>query len=78
MPRTSSLLADDSAVACRWMVVFPRALGIRSSSAPALAVSGSSALVPVNALMLKCTSLEGVYAHSPSIVRTTAEKVVGT
>jgi Cu2+-exporting ATPase len=53
------------------IVAFPLAAGVFypfviSPEVAALAMSGSSALVAVNALLLKRTRLEGIHAHGPA------------
>jgi len=58
------------------VVAFPLAAGVFypfviSPEVAALAMSGSSALVAVNALLLKRTRLEGIYAHRPAAGATT-------
>jgi len=64
------------------VVAFPLAAGVFypfvvSPEVAALAMSGSSALVAVNALLLKRTRLEGIRAHGPAATYATAGKVVG-
>lgn len=56
------------------VVAFPLAAGVFypfviSPEVAALAMSGSSALVAVNALLLKRTRLEGISAHDPAAMR---------
>ncbi|WP_310446325.1 heavy metal translocating P-type ATPase [Thiobacillus sp.] len=56
------------------VVAFPLAAGVFypfviSPEVAALAMSGSSALVAVNALLLKSTRLEGIGAHDPAATR---------
>jgi hypothetical protein len=64
------------------VVAFPVAAGVFypfviSPEVAALAMSGSSALVAVNALLLKRTRLEGIRAH-PAATRTIGDKAVVT
>ncbi len=64
------------------VVAFPLAAGVFypfvvSPEVAALAMSGSSALVAVNALLLKRTRLEGIRAHGLAATYATAGKVVG-
>ena len=61
------------------VVAFPVAAGVFypfviSPEVAALAMSGSSALVAVNALLLKRTRLEGIRAHGPEATRTIGDK----
>lgn len=65
------------------IVAFPLAAGVFypfviSPEVAALAMSGSSALVAVNALLLKRTRLEGIHARGPAAAHATAGEVVGT
>lgn len=62
------------------VVAFPVAAGVFypfviSPEVAALAMSGSSALVAVNALLLKRTRLEGIHAH-PAAARAIGDKAV--
>jgi Cu2+-exporting ATPase len=62
------------------VVAFPVATGVFypfviSPEVAALAMSGSSALVAVNALLLKRTRLEGIRAHGPAAAHTAAGEV---
>jgi Cu2+-exporting ATPase len=62
------------------VVAFPMAAGVFypfviSPEVAALAMSGSSALVAVNALLLKRTRLEGIRAHGPAAHTTAGEAV---
>ncbi|MDP1645395.1 MAG: heavy metal translocating P-type ATPase [Thiobacillus sp.] len=64
------------------VVAFPVAAGVFypfviSPEVAALAMSGSSALVAVNALLLKRTRLEGIHAH-PAATRAIGDKAVVT
>lgn len=64
------------------VVAFPLAAGVFypfviSPEVAALAMSGSSALVAVNALLLKRTNLEGIHARGPT-AHATAGEVIGT
>lgn len=65
------------------VVAFPLAAGVFypfviSPEVAALAMSGSSALVAVNALLLKRTRLEGIHAHGPAAAQATAVEVAST
>ena len=62
------------------VIAFPLAAGVFypfviSPEVAALAMSGSSALVAVNALLLKRTRLEGIHAHGPAAAVTVAGEV---
>jgi Cu2+-exporting ATPase len=62
------------------VVAFPIAAGVFypftiSPEIAALAMSGSSALVAVNALLLKRTRLEGIRAHGPAAHTTAGDAV---
>jgi Cu2+-exporting ATPase len=46
-----------------------------SPEVAALAMSGSTVLVALNALLLKRTRLEGIRAHGPAAARATAGEV---
>ncbi|MDP2028265.1 MAG: heavy metal translocating P-type ATPase [Thiobacillus sp.] len=64
------------------VVAFPLAAGVFypfviSPEVAALAMSGSSALVAVNALLLKRTRLEGISAHDPAATRAIGD-IIGT
>ncbi len=63
------------------VVAFPVAAGVFypfviSPEVAAFAMSGSSALVAVNALLLKRTRLEGIRAHSPAAAHASTGEVV--
>jgi len=62
------------------LIAFPLAAGVFypfviSPEVAALAMSGSSALVAVNALLLKRTRLEGIHAHAPAATHATGDKI---
>lgn len=62
------------------VVAFPLAAGVFypfviSPEVAALAMSGSSALVAINALLLKRTRLEGIRAHDPAETRSIGGKI---
>jgi Cu2+-exporting ATPase len=62
------------------VIAFPLAAGVFypfviSPEVAALAMSGSSALVAVNALLLKRTRLEGIHTHRPTAAVTAAGEV---
>jgi Cu2+-exporting ATPase len=62
------------------VAAFPLAAGVFypltvSPEVAALAMSGSSALVAVNALLLKRTRLEGIRAHGLAVHTTVGEDV---